>query len=144
MAPDTGDRTPRDVTFSDLAAPLSEKSAEAARKMTETQGLLREDPDFTDARWWLAEERGEVQSIADAIVKLRDRYTDDGVVDVLAFAEYCWRQHVQTNEWRSDATGRVERLAKGEHHGYHVVLRTLRSETGIEYGDYGDTEEIAT
>lgn len=131
------------VTYRDLAAPLAEKAAEAARNEQENREILRDDPEFTDARWWLAEDRGEKEELGRSIAELHNRFTRDGMVDVGGFAEWLRKQHVETNEWRSDATGRVERVASGQHHGSAVALDVLRDVTGLEYDDIWGEDHVA-
>jgi len=127
------------VTYRDLAAPLAEKAAEAARNEQENREIIRDDPEFAEARWWLAEDRGEKEELGRAIAKLHSRFTRDGTVDVEGFADWLRKQHVESNKWRSDATGRMERYAQGEHHGTAVALRVLRDVTGLEHEDiWGD------
>jgi len=116
---------------------LAEKAAEAAEERDKYRSWLRDDPQFREAHWYESKARGELKALADAICRLRERYTDGDAVDVEEFAEYLYGEHIQTNEWRSEATGTAKEAAHGYHHGYHVALDVLKNASGIQYEDYG-------
>lgn len=121
---------------------IAAESADVARRRDERREWLRDDPSWAWARHELAEDSGELREFNTILRELQTRHNAE-TFDPLEFAQWLWRMHIQTNEWRSDSTGTTKRAASGAHHASHVALDAVSDVTGFEYEDYaGDRQEV--
>jgi len=133
---------PTDQIYRLVLEGIAEKSAAAAEKRDETREWLRDDPDWTWARWELAEQSGEVREYNWILRTLWRRYRPEGF-DPKEFARFLWRIHIESNKRRSTTTGETARAATGAHHASSEALSVLQERTEVEYEDYGTTDEEA-
>lgn len=134
------DAISENVTYRELASALAEKSAEVARQTDEYREIVRRDPDFAQARWWLIREQAKRDTLAECIGKLHRFHTNDGECDPLGFANWLWDEHKFTNEQRSKTTGTLAESWHGSHKATSLALDAVTETTDVEYEDYGELE----
>lgn len=128
-------------SYQNLRSALAARSAAVAKIEADHRELLRIDPEYKRGCWEHARCRGELKALAEALRDLQETPTER--FDAVDFARSLWRKHKDTNEWRSESTGRTEAAAKGWHTGFGSALNACRETAGVEFADYGPKEATA-
>jgi hypothetical protein len=128
--------------YTELLETLAEKCAEMREKERDQRRYLQRDPDIQRRNGWHAQSAGYMKALAESLRELQ--YTPEQRFDPQDFAEWCWRQHQHTNEWRTEAAGITEQAAKGWHNGFGFALDAIKENSDVEHEDFADSFEVAT